>query len=110
MNSSVGSSWYAFDERKTLGQEGAEGGIIIKDEEHGGGARITMEQSNFIPYIITCSIYGWMHHVRTYSTEIEANIDFEDMKAEMEKIIHLIADGDDAVISQSVSDFMHRYM
>jgi len=36
-------SWYAFDNEKSIGQRGSESGTIIRDEEHGDGARITLE-------------------------------------------------------------------
>lgn len=36
--------WYSFDNGSTIGTDGSENGVIIKDEEHELGARITLEK------------------------------------------------------------------
>jgi len=52
------SSEYAADVLR-----GSEGGVIVRDEEHALGARITLETGcGIAPYAITCGIYGWMMH------------------------------------------------
>jgi hypothetical protein len=33
-------SWYVFDDGKTIGLIGSESGVVMRDEEHGDGARL----------------------------------------------------------------------
>lgn len=110
-------SWYAFDNEKSIGQRGSECGLIIRDEEHCDGARITLERDGqSAPLAITCGIYGWMVHTRFFGTESEAQSEFEGMKAELSKIISTIllaADAEDDSNSQAVlaslSEFVRRF-
>ncbi len=62
---------------------GSEGGLIVCDEEHMLGARITLEKGceNLAPYAITCGIYGWMVHTCFLSEEGNAGEQYEAMKA-----------------------------
>ena len=110
-------SWYAFDSGKSIGQHGSESGIIVRDEEHGSGARITLERDGHsAPLAITCGIYGWMVHTRFFGTESEAQSEFEMMRAELSRIISTIPlagdpDGDSkmAAVSESLSEFVRRF-
>jgi hypothetical protein len=63
------STWSRFvDEKGAPAVTGSEGGTIVLDEEHGLGARITLEKDGAIaPFTITCGIYGWMAHTRFFS-------------------------------------------
>lgn len=46
--------WSEIDNGLTIATEGSEKGIIIKDEEHFEGARITLEEdAGGIPFAIT---------------------------------------------------------
>jgi hypothetical protein len=110
-------SWYAFDSGKSVGQRGSENGLIIRDEEHGDGARITLERDGQIaPFSITCGIYGWMVHTRFFGTESQAQSEFENMKSGLSKIVDAIplaADPElgskaDAVVD-SISEFVRRF-
>lgn len=110
-------SWYAFDSGKSIGQRGSESGIIIRDEEHDSGARITLERDGHnAPLAITCGIYGWMVHTRFFGTKAEAQTEFEMMRAELSRIISTIpssSDPDDdskmAEVSDSLSEFVRRF-
>jgi len=65
--------WYTYDEGKTIGSSGEEGGAIITDLEHIHGARIMVEQdSPMAPFVITFGIYGLLFHTysRTQSTQV----------------------------------------
>jgi hypothetical protein len=84
-------SWYAFDAGKSIGKCGSEGGVTVRDEEHGDGARITLERnSRHAPFAITCGVYGWMFHTRFLGSEPQAQAEFESMKAGLAKILHTI--------------------
>jgi hypothetical protein len=110
-------NWHAFDSGKSIGQRGSESGIIIRDEEHGHGARITLERDGHTaPLVITCGIYGWMVHTRFFGTESEAQSEFEAMRAELSKIIASIplaadpeADSKSREVSKSISEFVGRF-
>ena len=68
------SGWYPFDKGVTVGQEGSEDGVILRDEEHPCEARITLERRvTAAPFAITCGIYGCMLHTRFFSIESEAS-------------------------------------
>jgi hypothetical protein len=73
--------WYSFDDGASIGGRGSEGGVIVRDEEHDAGARITLEHSGHIaPFSITCGIYGWMFHTRFFGTAAEAQDEFTRMR------------------------------
>jgi len=110
-------SWYTFDNGKSIGQRGSESGLIVRDEEHGGGARITLErEGKTAPFAITCGIYGWMVHTRFFGTESEAQREFESMRAELSRIIStipLVADSEvdskSQVVTDCISEFVERF-
>ena len=76
--------WYAFDSGNSIGQRGSESGTIIRDEEHGDGARITLERDGqTAPFSITCGIYGWMVHTRFLGKKPEAEREFVRMRTDL---------------------------
>lgn len=80
--------WNQFQGGSTIGLYGSEQGVILRDEEHIEGARITLEKADKgVPYRITCSIYGWMLHTRFFSTKSHADIAYEDMKLELSSML-----------------------
>lgn len=51
------SGWSSFDEGHSLGTRGSENGIILRDEEHIEGARITLERDgDNAPFSVTMGI------------------------------------------------------
>ncbi len=83
--------WHRFDSGKSLGQIGSEDGIIVRDEEHPDGARITIEEGGRnSPFSITCGIYSWAVHTRFLSTRDEAEKEYELMKEAIEDILAII--------------------
>ena len=87
-------SWTPCDHGATIGATGSEGGIILRDEEHGMGARITIEESRNPPFAITCGIYGVMVHTAFAATELEAGNAYDAMKAEIEMLLDLWPNAD----------------
>lgn len=79
--------WVLYDNGVSIGTSGSENGIIIKDEEHTAGARITLEQGGYAPYGITCGIYGLMCHTAFASLLDEAAKKYEAMKLEISKAL-----------------------
>jgi hypothetical protein len=89
-------SWHAFKNGSTIGQRGSEEGIILLDDEHEYGARITLERAGAkAPFAITCGIYDWMVHTRFLSQDAEARQDFDAMKAALDRIVRTIPLVDD---------------
>ena len=96
---------------------GPDGGDVVIDEEHGYGARITLEQNTpFAPFAITCGIYEWMVHTRFCKSLDAARRDFAAMKVELSTILEAIPMRDDpererkmAVVADAMSSFVDRY-
>ena len=110
-------NWYTFDSGKSIGQRGSESGLIVRDEEHGDGARITLErEGQTAPFAITCGIYGWMVHTRFFGTESEAQSEFDSMRAELSRILSTIplttgteVNSKSRAVSESLSEFVRRF-
>ena len=88
------SAWKPFRAGSTIGEIGSEAGVVLRDEEYVGLARITLEQPEpstpfrqpIIRYAITCGIYGWLVHTRFFSSEEEAVSAYDAMKPELARI------------------------
>lgn len=88
--------WFPFDAGRTIGQGGGEDGLILRDEAHARGARITLESEPvLVPYVVTVQVYGFMAHARYFMTEEEAQSAFDEMKPEVDRIVRLIPEDDD---------------
>ncbi len=84
------SSWEPFEGGRTLGEHGSEGGIILCDEAHEAGARITLEQPGWsAPFAVTCGIYGLFVHTAFAQDKATAVGKYEAMKQQLDEIIAL---------------------
>ena len=96
---------------------GTDGGIIVADEEHELGARLTLERTiDCRAFSITSGIYGWMVHTCRYPSLEPARAAFDAMKLELNAIVEAIPNRSDpqideklAIISQSISSFVDRF-
>jgi hypothetical protein len=80
--------WQPFENGNTLGQSGSEEGIIVRDEEHSLGARISLERDTRVaPFAITCGIYGWMMHTRFFTYQDEAEGQYDNMKIALASLL-----------------------
>lgn len=110
-------SWSAFDSGKSIGAIGSESGVILRDDEHSNGARITLERDgSAAPFAITCGIYGWMFHTRFFGDEREAQTEFDLMKAELSKIVAMIpltsdpeVDAKSRAVTEAIQKFVGRF-
>ncbi|WP_233166437.1 hypothetical protein [Archangium sp. Cb G35] len=88
-------SWRPVEEGRTRGLGGAEGGTIVRDEEHPAGLRLTLEEEpsrSF--YAVTCGVAGWLVHSRFFGSEAEAHAAWDEMKpALLELVVQLPAAG-----------------
>ena len=106
-------TWYEFDSGRSLGGTGSERGVIIRDDEHGDGARITLERDGgAAPFAITCGVYGWMVHTRFFGSEAEAQGEFEAMAAALTELVasQPVTDSEDlSGMTDAISAFMARF-
>jgi len=110
-------SWHQFETGKTVGTRGSEDGLIIKDEEHEQGARITLEkETKHAPFAITCGIYGWFFHTCYTGSKQEAMNAFEEMRYRLAIILSMIpvAEDQDEVrktneVCTAISNFVDCY-
>lgn len=80
--------WIDFDQGKSIGQKGSEGGKIIRDEENTFGARVTLEEKGTVaPFSITLGIYDLMFHTEFFSTIDEGQRCFGLYKEKIELVI-----------------------
>jgi hypothetical protein len=111
------TNWREYDEGFSIGTSGADVGVIVRDEEHGEGARLTLEEDgSFAAFSITCNVYGWMFHTRYFADEVEAYDQFELMKTDLDEILKTIPpevdDADEdalAAASEELNDFVEKY-
>ena len=102
-------SWVAFDDDRSIGKAGTEGGVILRDDEHEQGARITLKRG--VKHIsISCNIYGKMDHTRFFKTIADAEREFHPMKRELENIVNNIkATNDQIQMWMEISEFVRRF-
>ena len=87
MTAASSEDWASFDDGATLGQAGSEGGVVLRDEEHPLGARITLEQGGTIaPFSITCGVYGLLMHTRFFEAQAEGEREYDAMKLGLVKV------------------------
>ena len=110
------SKWTPFEDGKTIGIKGSEGGVITNDEQIEGGARITLERNCLrAPYAITCIIYGWAYHTRFIADEPTARQSYNNMKDGLAEIVALLpqedleATLDAAPVDEAVERFVERF-
>lgn len=83
-------NWLPFDNSKSIGTNGSEGGKIIEDFENIDGARITLEKDcGDIPYAITLGIYGLMLHTHFASNLDNAHLFIKNSKNLINKIFEM---------------------
>lgn len=105
--------WQAFDDGATLGQDGSERGVLVRDEEHPLGARISLERgAASAPFAITCGIYGCMMHTRFFSQESEACEQYDAMKTSLSALLEGEDEGEDearAAFLEGVAAFVDAF-
>lgn len=100
--SGVGGGWVQYDSGRTIGRTGSEDGIVVADDEHPIGSRITLERdTRFAPWAITCGVYGALMHTRFLGDERTARGDSAAMQGEVARL----AATDDA----DWQDFVRRF-
>jgi hypothetical protein len=104
------SNWFAYDDGGSIGNTGAEGGVILRDEEHQSGARVTLKRGN--NYVsVSCSIYGWMDHTRFFGSVTEAQREYLLMKPLLANMVeNILSKGNsDLKMWEAIADFVRRF-
>ncbi len=80
------------NDRKNIGKQGSEEGIIISDLEHNDGARITIEKDGLTaPFSVTLGVYGELVHTDFFSTRSEAESYQQRAMREIEKLLVILS-------------------
>jgi hypothetical protein len=105
--------WLPYDHGASLGDTGSEG-VILRDEEYGGGARITLERDGFAaPFSITCGVYGWLVHTRFFAHGWEAERQYVAMKPGLAAIVDLMPPAGESPVGAKMDpavDAINRFM
>ncbi|MCJ7435798.1 MAG: hypothetical protein MUO77_20140 [Anaerolineales bacterium] len=103
------SIWAAFDDGRSIGKVSSEGFVILRDDEHEQGARITLKHGASHSSI-SCNIYGKMDHTRFFKTILDAEREFNPMKMELGKIVSKIKETKDQIqMWIDISEFVRRF-
>jgi hypothetical protein len=104
------SNWNPYNNGNSIGTTGAEGGVILRDEEHERGGRVTLKQgSNYIS--VSCHIYGWIDHTRFFYTVADAQREYVIMKNMLGSMLDdiLAAGANDIKMWEAIADFVRRF-
>jgi len=98
--------WSKIEGENTIGTQGCEGGVIIKDEEHSLGARVTLEQGGDIaPFSVTVGVYGSFFHTAYMGTAEEGEAIFKSMQSDISEYFR----DPEKTESNWVESFVNRY-
>ncbi|NJN79238.1 MAG: hypothetical protein HC797_01490 [Anaerolineales bacterium] len=102
------NNWSSFNFGKTIGAIN-DGGMILFDEEHDTGARITLKRSK--SYVsVSLNIYGWMDHTRFFNADADAQREYRAMRSSITTVLNLINnDESDIKVWEAISEFVRRF-
>jgi hypothetical protein len=102
--------WYAFSNGTTIGTRGSERGILVLDEEHEAGARISLEEDcDNAPWSITCGVYGLMFHTRFFADRVTAEAEYASMKEALDDMMSQLDPADFAGLARLAGDFVDQF-
>jgi hypothetical protein len=104
------SSWFGYKDGRSIGSVGAEGGEILRDEEHEAGARVTLKRGT--SYVsVSCNVYGWMDHTRFFGSVADAQREYLLMKPPLANMVEniLSAGKSDLKMWEAIADFVRRF-
>lgn len=98
------TTWEPVQNGTTVGTKGSENGIIVLDEFHHDGGRITLEKDGITaPWAITCG-GGFVHTVFFISKE-QAENTYRLMKFDLWNLFHLAEED----FSSAIKEFVNKY-
>ena len=83
------SNWFSYGNGDRVSSVSADGGVVLRDEVHEAGVRLTMKRCKSC-VSVSCSIYGWMHHIRFFDTVTDAQREFLLMKPPLANMVENI--------------------
>ena len=104
------SKWKPYNRGRSIGVKGSEGSVILRDEEHPLGARMTIKQGK--DYVsVSCNISGKIDHTRFFKEMRGAEREYANMQKEMEKVLKAIssAKAADIKVWETISGFVARF-
>lgn len=104
------SNWVEYDNGNSIGKVSAEGGVILRDEEHARGGRMTLKQGKtFIS--VSCHIYGWIDHTRFFHSVAEAQREYVIMKTILGSMMDdiLAMGANDIKMWEAIAEFVKRF-
>jgi hypothetical protein len=104
------NDWKPFNRGRSIGLKSPEGGVIVRDEEHPLGVRITLKEAR--EYIsISCSITGQIDHSRFFTKMSDAQNEYEVMKDELVKVAETISSARASNIKawEAIAIFVSRF-
>jgi hypothetical protein len=104
------SNWKPFNRGRSIGTRSPEGGVIVRDEEHPLGARITLKEAK--EYVsISCNISGRIDHSRFFTKLSDAQVEYDVMKDELAKVAKVIsaAKASDIKGWEAIAAFVSRF-
>jgi len=105
-DNNVNSSWYPFDDGKSIGLRGPESGKILSDIENINGARITIEQdAEYSPFAVTIGVYGIMFHSHPCGSELKAREFAEETRQRIENLFNHLSIPEDQQDSEWAETF-----
>ena len=104
------NDWFAYNDGRSAGEVTKGGGVILRDDEHKLGARITLKRD--INYIsISCHIYKRIDHSRFFRMISDADREYKSMKSALGNMMIVIdaAAGDDIKVWEAISEFVRQF-
>jgi len=104
------NKWSPFDGGRQIGSSSADGDLILFDEEHRDGARITLKRGR--EYVsVSLNIYGWMDHTRFFNTDVDAQREYRAMRSAMDSLLRIIyaPDVNKIRVWEAISEFVRRF-
>ena len=104
------SAWVAFDDGRSIGRVGADGSVILRDEKHPLGGRITLKRS-VTHIIVACKINGWMDHTSFFKTILDAERSYTIMKRSLTTVVEAssTAKRGDVTAWDAISAFVAKF-
>ena len=104
------NDWQPYNNGTTVGTKGPQGDVILMDETHPDGARMTIKRG--IKYVsVSCNINNWINHTRFFDKLPDAKREYILMKASILEVTELlkIPETNQIKIWESISNFVRRF-
>jgi hypothetical protein len=104
------SNWLLYNEGVTIGTQTQLGDVILMDEIHSDGARLTIKRSS--KYVsVSCNINKWINHTRFFTTVHDAKREYRTMKPLLVEITDLLKTPqiNELKVWEAISNFVRRF-